>query len=196
MPDQKRIKVMSTKVKQYAEHNSKILEFGGGFNRLDISTVVELDTKKLKNTDIKWNLEKTPLPFKDNIFDVVFSCSVLEHIKNILSLFEDIHRILKPGGKLITYVPHFAGMTSVHFLHRNYFSANCFGLFLPNNKDFNFETRARFNILERKITFRKIFKPVELFVNINESTQIIYEGTILKNIFPPQMILTVMEAIK
>jgi SAM-dependent methyltransferase len=187
---------MTEKVKKYTKNNSKILELGGGYNRLDIPNVTELDIKKINEKDIIWNLEKTPLPFKNNTFDVVFSCSVLEHVVNILPLFEDLHRILKPRGKLISYVPHFAGMTSTHFLHRNYFSANCFGLFIPSNKDFNFETKARFNMLERKITFRTCFKPIELFVNINESTQTIYEGSVLKNIFPPQLILTVMEAVK
>jgi SAM-dependent methyltransferase len=195
MPDLKRIEKMSKEVRKYVQTNSKILELGCGTHKINIpgSNVVGLDASKLSGVNVVHNLEKTPLPFKDNEFDVVFSYAVLEHIKNLIPLIEDIHRILKPTGKFILYVPHFAGLGAFYLTHKNYFSADSFGIFLPENTDFNFETKARFNIIERKITFRSIFKPFEILFNLNHLIRKIYEGTILKNIIPPTMIFVVME---
>ena len=38
------------------------------------------------------------LPFDDSIFDVVVSTSVLEHAQNKEEYFQEIHRVLRPGG--------------------------------------------------------------------------------------------------
>jgi SAM-dependent methyltransferase len=41
----------------------------------------------------------------DNIFDFVFSNSVLEHIDNLMPVLTEVSRVLKPGGKFIFTVP-------------------------------------------------------------------------------------------
>lgn len=46
------------------------------------------------------------LPFKDNIFDVIYSMGVLHHTPNIHSAINDIHRILKKRGELIIMLYH------------------------------------------------------------------------------------------
>lgn len=188
---------MSNMVSKYTSKYDKILEIGGGENKIKIPErkITELDIVKINDVDVVWNLEKTPLPFKDNEFDAVFSYAVLEHINNLIPLIEDLHRILKPGGKLISYVPHFAGLGAYFPLHHNYFSADSFGIFLPGNADFNFETKARFKILERKIKFRSFLKPFEVLFNLNDSIRRFYEGSILKNLIPPMTIFIVMEKI-
>lgn len=38
------------------------------------------------------------VPYPDNTFDVVFSANVLEHVRNPGMMFQEIRRILKPGG--------------------------------------------------------------------------------------------------
>jgi ubiquinone/menaquinone biosynthesis C-methylase UbiE len=46
--------------------------------------------------------------FNDNELDVIYSASVLEHINNLAEAFEEMHRILKPGGLIIHgYNPFF-----------------------------------------------------------------------------------------
>lgn len=39
--------------------------------------------------------------FKDNFFDVVYSCNVLECIKDKAKLLREIARVLKPGGQVV-----------------------------------------------------------------------------------------------
>ena len=51
------------------------------------------------------DLENESLPYKDNSFDFVFSKSVLEHFYYPEELVQEIYRILRPGGLVITMVP-------------------------------------------------------------------------------------------
>lgn len=38
------------------------------------------------------------LPFKDNIFDIVYSVATLEHVRNPLKVVQEMMRVLRPGG--------------------------------------------------------------------------------------------------
>jgi len=46
------------------------------------------------------------LPFPDNSQDYVYSSHCLEHIDNIQVVIKDWLRVVKPGGFIITVVPH------------------------------------------------------------------------------------------
>jgi len=45
------------------------------------------------------------LPFKDNVYDVVFCNHVLEHIPNDTKAMQELYRVLKPGGMGIFQIP-------------------------------------------------------------------------------------------
>lgn len=66
------------------------------------------------------NLSLQPIPFEDSTFDSVPAFDFLEHVPRILStaagqatrfpfieLMDDIHRVLKPGGRLYALTPAF-----------------------------------------------------------------------------------------
>ena len=52
------------------------------------------------------------LPFKDKIFDVVYSCHVLEHISNDFNALSEIYRVLKDDGVFILSVPNIYNLSS------------------------------------------------------------------------------------
>jgi ubiquinone/menaquinone biosynthesis C-methylase UbiE len=54
---------------------------------------------------IKGNVYK--IPFKDNIFDLVHMSEVIEHLLDTDKALSEIHRVLKPNGKLIITTPNF-----------------------------------------------------------------------------------------
>lgn len=58
---------------------------------------------KLVNGVRNENLEKQT--FKDEVFDLVITADVMEHIYNPEKAFKEIHRTLKPGGAHIFSVP-------------------------------------------------------------------------------------------
>lgn len=45
------------------------------------------------------------IPFAEGTFDTVFSCSVLEHTRQPWQVFQEMGRVLKPGGVAIVSVP-------------------------------------------------------------------------------------------
>ena len=53
------------------------------------------------------DLSKGKLPFEDNFFDTIWFSHVIEHLhaKEQVAIFNDIYRILKPGGKVIVFAP-------------------------------------------------------------------------------------------
>jgi len=54
--------------------------------------------------DVVWDLNNLPWPFEDNSFDEIHAYNVLEHLgqqgdyKSFFAHFDEMHRILKPGG--------------------------------------------------------------------------------------------------
>lgn len=46
------------------------------------------------------------LPFADNIYDLVLSHEVLEHVQNDAEAVREIVRTLRPGGRLVLFVPN------------------------------------------------------------------------------------------
>ena len=44
-------------------------------------------------------------PVLDNTYDIVVSGSVMEHVEDIINWYQELKRIIKPGGYIITIVP-------------------------------------------------------------------------------------------
>jgi len=61
------------------------------------------------------DLEKSPLPYDDNTFDVVYSKSVIEHFYYPEKLVSEIFRVLKPGGLVITLCPDWEFNYRIYF---------------------------------------------------------------------------------
>jgi SAM-dependent methyltransferase len=67
---------------------------------------VQLDVSPRVGADVVHDLETTPLPFPDATFDCVLGSHVFEHIVRFVPLVRDLHRILKPGGFLLSVTPY------------------------------------------------------------------------------------------
>jgi len=64
------------------------------------------DAKSIIGNKFKsFNLEKEGYDFENNFFDIVFTKSVVEHLRSPEILFDEVHRILKPGGIHICMTP-------------------------------------------------------------------------------------------
>ena len=80
---------------------------------IDISEKA-IDLCKRREIDNAMLMDGTKTRFGDNEFDIVISSDVLEHIEDEASALSEWHRILKPDGKLIVFVPAFNFLWSGH----------------------------------------------------------------------------------
>ncbi|MGO9609832.1 MAG: class I SAM-dependent methyltransferase, partial [Verrucomicrobiia bacterium] len=101
----------------------EVSEFGVTFSR-----------EKLKIPVFQGLLQDAHFP--DESFDVVFSSHVIEHVGNPVALFQEMRRILRPGGALITVLPTQFASPSYRFFgkwtgegpprHASYFTKRVF----------------------------------------------------------------------
>src|SRR5688500_12400690 len=68
---------------------------------------VNLDSIALPGVDVVHDLDVLPLPFPDAQFDEVLCKDVLEHV-DYPPLLGEIHRVMKPGGRLTVESPHYS----------------------------------------------------------------------------------------
>ena len=61
------------------------------------------------------DVENESLPFDDDMFDVIYSKSFIEHLNNPEKYLEEAYRVLKPGGKFITLVPDWESNYKIYF---------------------------------------------------------------------------------
>ncbi|MBI3317434.1 MAG: class I SAM-dependent methyltransferase [Candidatus Omnitrophica bacterium] len=45
--------------------------------------------------------DMSTLPFRDESYDIIFSHSVIHHCKDLKKLFQEFHRVLRPGGRVV-----------------------------------------------------------------------------------------------
>lgn len=68
---------------------------------------------KEKGLDVQLGLAGN-IPFRENNFDIVIACDVLEHIKNDVEAIKEIARVLKKNGLFIATVPAHQFLWSYH----------------------------------------------------------------------------------
>ncbi len=57
-----------------------------------------------------------PLPFKDNIFDIIIANQIIEHLMNTDLFIREIYRVLKSGGIAIISTPNLSGWHNIFSL--------------------------------------------------------------------------------
>src|SRR5436190_24268594 len=91
---------------------------------------VNLDSYKFKGVDKVWDINKTPLPFKNNTFSEVLINHVLEHVDDVVKTMEEVWRISKPGAIITIGVPYFSSLNMVKDpTHKHFFASATFDFF-------------------------------------------------------------------
>lgn len=92
--------------------NGVIIDLGSGKNpsyykywSIGPSKFIRVDIDAKEKPDIVADLNKTPLPFRDNFADVILLFSVIYILEEPKEFMREIFRVLKKGGKLCLYSP-------------------------------------------------------------------------------------------
>jgi SAM-dependent methyltransferase len=78
-----------------------VLDFGAGHPRKEdeFPQVLRHDFVQYENTHVVST--KRNLPYRDDVFDVVVSLSVFEHVDDPWHYAAELHRVTKPGGRIM-----------------------------------------------------------------------------------------------
>jgi SAM-dependent methyltransferase len=137
---------------------------------------INIDASKDVNPDKVWNLEKTPLPFKDNSVDEVLAFHVLEHINNFIPLMHELHRICRKDALIWIKTPFYSSWGQFNDpTHVRFFTPFTFNYFEgEHNYSHQVKTgyKTNFKVQKVKINFgigyskimNKIFNPL---INFN-----------------------------
>jgi SAM-dependent methyltransferase len=68
---------------------------------------LRLDRARATRPHVVADLDRR-LPFRDASFDVVGAFDVVEHVADLVALVEEVHRVLRPGGRFRITTPHFS----------------------------------------------------------------------------------------
>lgn len=63
-----------------------------------------------EKVDVVHDLEVFPWPFEDNSIDEARCSHYIEHTKDLFKWFDEVYRILKPGGQIQIWAPYYNNM--------------------------------------------------------------------------------------
>ncbi len=145
-----------------------------GCGEKPIKGYVNVDSVKSTGTNVVWDLNKYPWPFKSSTFDEVYSSHFLEHVDDLAKTLSEINRISKPGAVIKARVPHFScGVSYRDPTHKRLFSYFTMEYF-TNECHY---APVKFKILRRRLNFtREALRPLNyLFNPIINLSPAIYE---------------------
>jgi len=131
---------------QKRECSGNILDIGSGKNRASLYRFLRMDKNALikrldvipdYKPDFLLDIEKDKVLVADGFFDFVFAFSIIEHLADCRNLLKEVHRILKPRGKLLGSMPF---LVNVH----------------PDPHDYVRFTREKLEIIFREAGFKEI----------------------------------------
>ncbi|TLZ70163.1 MAG: class I SAM-dependent methyltransferase [Methanobacteriota archaeon] len=107
---------------------------------------VNADLHAMAGVDLLCNFSRFPWPFKDSVFDEVHATDVIEHLPDTVRVMEEIHRVTRPGARIVIKVPHYKHANAFKDpTHVRFFTEGSFDYFGKN--EYSYYTKARFNIL-------------------------------------------------
>jgi len=111
---------------------------------------IGVDVTKIKGVDVFADVQY--LPFKTSIADKIVCYQLLEHVDNLITVMEEMHRVLKPKGRAIIEVPHVKGLDAFRDpTHKHFFTIGTMSYF---SKDCHYCSKARFKIIDKKLKFK------------------------------------------
>lgn len=171
------------------------LHLGAGVEKM--KGYLNVDLIKTSATDLLWDLNKFPYPFRQNTVHEIYIKSTLEHLNEPQDVLKEFWRICKPKAKIQIWVPHFESLGAfVDITHKHFFSYFSFDHFAEQRskgfEKYDYYTKEKFRIVKRRIIYPKAFKLIEMFANKFPKLHEIY----LRKFLPVRSLYFELEVLK
>ena len=134
----------------------KAVDLGCGRDKVAGTTGV--DYAENSAADVRHDLDAYPYPFADGSFEVVVLRNVVEHVRNIVGLMAEVHRIGCSGADVLITTPHFSSLYSYQDpTHVRHLALDSMDYFTERTGHSNFYTAARFRMVARGLDFGRSF---------------------------------------
>lgn len=201
------MRIVNPTIRQAIESgNGVCLNLGCGMRRKD--GYFGVDHLGLPNVDIVADLNQPLTELPDGCVEKIFTRHTLEHVENFLPLMAELHRVMRPNGRLEITVPHFSNPYGYSDpTHVRLFGLYTFFYFAdekdqPRRKVPSFYMPERFTVESVRIKLLKpslLLKPLtaclEWFINRSIGLQDWYERAVCRS-FPAESIRYVLRVKK
>ncbi|GKS59009.1 hypothetical protein YTPLAS18_25360 [Nitrospira sp.] len=129
------------------------VDLGCGANKVPGSWGI--DVRKVDGVNLVANIE-SPLPILSNSVDTVLMRHVVEHVRDLVSLMEEVYRICRPGGTVEVDAPYYTSRGAFRDpTHLRFITEDTFQYFEPPT---DYGIRTNFRIIRISYEMRKPFR--------------------------------------
>ena len=144
------------------------LDLGCGQNKRPGAVGVDLNRDTA--ADVVAHIDRGSLPFSDDSFEKIWAVHVIEHVENVVSAIEELHRLTRAGGAIVIETPHYTDFSSfcdpTHRWHLNTFS---FRYFTGDDAGFGYYTRCRLREKRLQVKLLRLWKVLGFELAVNHS---------------------------
>lgn len=132
-----------------------VLDIGCG--RRKAPGAIGLDASPLSAADVIGDLGRFPWPLRAGAFDEIRAVHILEHLPDLIAVMREMHRLCRPGGRVVVATPYFSSHKSwADPTHVHHFTLGSLDYFIEEQQRFGFAyTRPLFKLLEKRLSFGK-----------------------------------------
>lgn len=134
----------------------RVLDVGCGRNKFPGADGIDFAANS--DADVRHDLNTFPYPLADSRYDVVLLRNVIEHLRDVVGLMEEVHRVGRPNADVVITTPHFSSVYSYQDpTHIRHLSLESMDYFTEGTRHSNFYSDRRFRIVGRGLDFGKSF---------------------------------------
>ena len=112
---------------------------------------VNCDVLPHVRADRYFDLNRFPYPFADGCADEIWMDNVLEHLDDVVVVMSELHRLLRPGGRLRLLVPYAKSDWAYQDpTHKHFFTEQSMNYFC-DGWDYSYYVPFRFRLIEARL---------------------------------------------